>query len=344
MYDELLKENGQLEAKIKQLQQTKQAAQQKTGQAPKVTGQVSQPVSAAPSTIDGIIHLLAGLRPGFGDAVSELSAQLIAEASTLQELRRNVEQEQQELESLHGLEVSDDTLEQLLQKYQEKTAEFEAQTKERQEIFEQETAEKRSVWQKEQTEHTRFVKERDEAAKKVKQREAAEYTYDLEHQRKLDIDAYTQAQEQLKNALQELELRKKKEWAEREKQIAEQETEHTRLQSQVEKFPKELESSVKKAKDEASAIARRQIKMKADVRAKEAEGERRVYELKIQSLEDTITTQRQRIQLLSSQLDAAVKQTQDLAIRAIEGTSTSGSLQAVKEIALEQAKQGQKSK
>jgi hypothetical protein len=341
-YEELLKEKEQLETKVEQVIKEKQAAGTGGGKIIEKGRAAEHP--AAPSTIDGIIQTLSVLRPGFGDAVSELSAKLIAEASKLAELRRNVEEEMAQLESLHGLQVTDETLDQLLQEYIEKSNTFETGAKQRQEAFEQEMAEQRKVWQKEQEEHARFVKERNETTKKAEQREAAEYTYDLELRRKLDNDAYEQQQDQLKRALEDFEEAKKKEWAEREKHIAEQEKEFAELKAKVEKFPKELETAVKKAKEEGTTMARRQTKVKTDLRAKEIEGERRIYELKITSLEDVINKQLQQINSLSAQLAAAVKQVQDLAMKAIEGASSTGSLQAVKEIALEQAKNVQKAK
>ena len=63
-----------------------------------------------------------------------------------------------------------------------------------------------------------------------------------------------------------------------------------------------------------------------------------MYDLRIQSLEQTIQTNEERIQALSKQLAAALKQVQDLAVKAIEGASNIQSYEAFKEIALEQAK------
>lgn len=341
-YDKLLQKKEQLEARVEQLIKEKQAAARGEGKAGKPVRTEARP--AVPSTLDGIIEILSALRPGIGDAVSELSAKLIAEATKLQELRRSVQEETQQLEALHGLKVDDETLEQLIQQYIEKSTAFEIEEKQQQEAFEQEMMETRKTWQKEQEEHARFITERNGTTKKTEQREAEEYKYNLEHQRKLDNDTYQQQQKQLEKALKDFEEARQKEWAEREKQIAEQEKEFTELQAKAEKFPKELETAVKKVRGEAAAMVHRQIKVKADLQAKEAEGERRVYELKIQSLEDVIEKQQQQINTLSAQLNAAVKQAQDLAVKAIEGASNVSSLQAVREIALEQAKNVQKVK
>ncbi len=53
---------------------------------------------------------------------------------------------------------------------------------------------------------------------------------------------------------------------------------------------------------------------------------------------ETIQRQDGHLQTLSKQLDSALKQVQDLAVKAIEVASNVSSFQAVKEIALEQAK------
>ncbi len=343
MYDDLLRENAQLEKQVQQLQQEKrESGKGAVGPAAAAKTPAGAP-KAAPSTLDGVIATLTALRPGFGNAVSELSAKLLAEAATLAELRSAIAVEQTQLEALHDLSVTDGTLQQLIHEYSEKSAAFEQERTQKQNAFEREMSEKRTTWKKEQDEHARTIKERDEHAKKAEKREATEYTYNLEHRRKLDIDQYNQQQQQLQQALVDFETRHKKAWAEREQTIAEQEREFKELQSAVDKYPKELDAVIKKAEAEGTAIARRQTTVKADLRAKEAEGERRVYELQVQSLEDTLKQQQEQLKSLSAQLDATTKQAQTLALKAIEGASSAGSFQAVKEIALEQAKTSQKS-
>ena len=347
MYDELLQEKEQIETKMKQALQEKQTAEKRardvvTSAQKSASGE--EKTISQPTTLDQILDILAVLRPGFGDAVSELSAKLLAEASTLAELHRHVETETQQLAALHGLQATDGMLEQLIQGYLDKSAAFEAEITQRQEAFTQEMTQKRAAWKKEQEDHARLIKERDELAKKTRQREAAEYEYALQRQRKLEQDAYIRTQEELKKTLEDFETGKKKEWAERERQLAEQEKEYADLQAKVEKFPKELDAAVKRAREEGLAFARRQAQKKADLRAKEADGEHRLYELKIQSMENVIQKQVQQITSIATQRDLAIKQTQDLAVKAIEGASTAGSLQAVKEIALEQAKNVQKGK
>ena len=69
-----------------------------------------------------------------------------------------------------------------------------------------------------------------------------------------------------------------------------------------------------------------------------------IGKLRLDFLEDTIQDQDDRIDSLSKQLDAALKQVQDLAVKAIEGAAESSSFEALKEIALEQARTTNKGK
>ncbi|MEO1692980.1 MAG: hypothetical protein AAFR63_15855, partial [Cyanobacteria bacterium J06631_6] len=87
-----------------------------------------------------------------------------------------------------------------------------------------------------------------------------------------------------------------------------------------------------------------QAKVKADLREREIEGEKQNYQLRIESLEETIKHQSSRLGKLAQQLDSSLQQVQSLAVKAIEGTANRNSFEAVKAIALEQAKTSQRGK
>lgn len=355
-YKELAEEQKKLEAQLELALKEKKAAEKMppavSEHAPvyearsekKEAKEKEETPAPSPPAMEHIIKSLSELRSGFGNAISELSSKLVAEASELAELRRIIQLETQQLETLHDLEIGDNTLNALIQEYIETAKKFEEEAKQRREDFEQETEEKKIVWQREQDEHGRLIKERNESAKETLQREEAEYKYTLELQRKSENEEYGLQQKKLLKELERLEEAKKKEWTIREKKIAVQEKEIEEYRARVEGFPGELEAAIKKAKGEGAESAGRELKAKTDLRAKEVEGEQRIYELKITSLEGIIEKQLQQIQDLSAKLDAVLKQSQNLALKAIEGASSSGSLQAVKEIVLEQAKAGQKEK
>lgn len=349
-YDELYEEHDRLQARLKQLLADKEALEKRLAEARPVSGAVEKP--AAPPgkaaeqayTIEAILGGLAALRAGFGSAVSALSARLTAEVGRLEALRQQVEAETQQLQALHGLDVGEDTLGALIREYEERSRAFQEEERQTRETFQAEMAGKQEAWQKEQDEHARLVKDQRELLRKERQRDEAEYKYQLDLARTQAAEAYAQKKKRLYGELEELVGVREKALDAREGEIAARDQEYEEVKARVEAFPRELESAARRAEREGTDAARKQAKVRYDLLAKEEEGERRVSELEIQSLEETIQQQAQEIQRLSAQLEVVVRQDQDLAIKAIQGASHETSFQSIREIALEQAKNPQKVK
>jgi hypothetical protein len=342
-YKDAAQEKAALELQIKQLNASpKQIAVPEKlimeAQKPMILTQTEQKMQ---STIDNLILL----QFGFGGAVSELSEKLTSEATKLEELRRVVGEEVQQLQELHSLEdVAEDTLDNLIQQYEESAKTFTDELSEGRETVEQELLELRLAWEKEQELQKLTVTERNENQHKNRDRDEELYDYDLNLQRNLDIEEYEQRQQRLYQEIEEFRQEQEKQWAEREKAISEREKLSADVKAKVEAFPKELEANIKNGKDTGRNIGNYQAKVKADLLAKDIEGQKQNYELQIQGMLQTIQNQDGRLASLSQQLDSALKQVQDLAVKAIEGSSNLSSFQAVREIAIEQAKTQQKNK
>lgn len=345
-YAQVLEEKKALESQLKQVKK------EPKDQAPVVTNQAynSQEIAmksnqTVKDKMNDTIESLVKLQSGFGSAVSDLSEKLTSEAAKLEQLRQNVAEETQQLKDLHNLEeITEDTLDTLIQTYEDNSKSFAEEIGQRRETLEQEIQELNKTWEKEQEEHKRLNKERNDEHSKTQKRDAQEYEYDLALRRNLDNTQYEQTQKHLYKELEETKQTQEKQWEEREKAIAEREQKFEELKSKVEAFEKEKEAALKKAKGEGEGIAKKQVSVQEDLQNKDLEGQKRNYELRIQSLEQTIHNQEARINNLSKQLDAALKQVQDLAVKAIEGASNINSYQALKEIAMEQAKAQTKNK
>lgn len=326
-YQELLKEKNAVPAKPAPLAVVSEP--QKPMNTPVMTAQ----------KIDSTIDNLVKIQFSFGSAVSDLSEKLTKEATQLSEIQKSVAEELKQLKGLHDLEIAEDTLNLLIESYEENAKTFATEFTERRQTVEQEFAEQKQAWEKEQEDWKRQLKERNETQVKVRQRDEEEYRYNLELSRNLAREEYEQNKRVLNQQLTEERLEQEKQWMEREKGIAEREKQFAEFQAKVEVMPQEKEAAIKKAKEEGRGIGTYQAKVKADLYAKEVEGQKQFYELRLQSLAETIQNQESRIQSLSKQLDSALKQVQDLAVKAIEGSSNFNSSQVLKEIALEQAKQ-----
>lgn len=341
-FDELLKEKKSLEVQLREKSVAPPPAPPSNGKTPPIP----EPTIAPPPQ-QKMVSVIAGLNQlqlSFGGAASDLSEQLTLEVFKLQEVQQAVTEETQQLAALHNLQADDCSVDTLIQQYEDRSKTFGEELRQRQDTLNQEITQARKAWAKEQEEQRRRVKERNETSTKTQRRDGEEYTYALTLERKLSNDEYEQEQTRLYRELEEFQQTQEKQWAEREKTLSDRETQFAELKAKVEAMPKDLEAAIKRAKEEGKGIANQQAKVKADLMTKEVEGQKRTYELRIQSLFETIQTQDTRIQTLSNQLDGALKQVQDLAVKAIEGSANVSSFNAVKEIALEQAKNQNKAK
>ncbi len=349
-FAELKKEKAQLESQLQQVDKDNPSPPISLEDASQIHPTLEAIKSMKSSSnekpkLQNTIESLLLLQAGFGGAVSELSEKLTSEATKLEELQEAVAEELQQLQNLHNLaEVGDETLDNLIQQYEESAKTFSEEFEERQEALQQQTTERTKAWEKERQERERFVKERNENLNKSRVRDEESYEYDLVLQRDIDTEEYEENKKRLYKELEELREEREKQWAQREKEIGDREKEYAYATLQVEEFQKKLEENIKNGKENGRNIGNYQAKVKADLLAKEIEGEKQVYQLRLQSLNQTIQNQEMRIQSLSKQLDSALKQVQDLAVKAIEGSSNVSSFQAMKEIAMEQAKTQQKNK
>jgi hypothetical protein len=342
-YEELVKEKSTLKSQLDQALKSSSSTvvKEKPLSEPKI---VMNQAASIQQKMNSTIENLVKIQLGFGSAASELSEQLTTKASKLAEIKQSVTTETQQLKELHKLEVSPETLDNLIQAYENNSKAYQEEFNQRYETLFQETQQQKSTWHKEQDEYKLSLKDRNDNLSRTRQREEVGYKYDTELQRKLESDEYEQHQKALYKQIEEIQQETEKKWTEREKVIAEREQQFAEVKAKVEAFPKDKEAAIKKASEEGKGIAHYQAKVKSDLLAKEVEGQKRFYEQRLQSLEQTINNQESRIQNLSNQLDSALKQVQDLAVKAIEGSANVNSYQAIKEIALEQAKSQAKAK
>ncbi|MGB6297931.1 MAG: hypothetical protein WBF90_17340 [Rivularia sp. (in: cyanobacteria)] len=342
-YDELSKERLELKKQVDQLVRAGNSIKAENFKKTDKTS-VAQYSSKVQQKMNFTIESLAKIQLGFGSASNELSEQLTTKAYRLAEIKQTVEEQLEQLQQLHDLEVTDDTLDNLIASYEENNSAYQEEFNQVSETLNQEIQELRETWRKEQEDYQRSIKERNENLNKNRQRDISTYKYDLERQRNLEVDEYEQQQKELYRALDEFQQETEKQWNERETAIAQKEKEFEELKVKVEAFPGQKESAIKKGTEQGKGIAEYQAKIKANLFAKEVEGEKASYQQRIQSLEQTIDSQEERVQTLSKQLESALKQVQDLAVKAIEGSANVNTYQAMKEIALEQAKNQVKNK
>ncbi len=305
----------------------------------------------APSTpsltmaMDQIVNALNGLGEQFNGALSQLSTQLMAEIGRRREVSEAVATLTTQLISLYDIrEIHDDTLKQLIEQYDADVEAFATARKARADELAAQWQSATATWQEEIAQQSQAKRERAAHDKRQFEREAAEYRYQQQLAEAQFAEAKAALAKQRQLALQEAAEKTQAAWAEREAALAAQEKEFAELKAKVDGFEQELAAATKKAKEEGGGIARQQARIKQELAGRDFDGEAAVSQLQIHGLEADVSANAQQLDKLTQQLDLVLKQTQELAMRAIEGSSQSASFQALREITLEQAKSQAKGK
>ncbi|TAF63769.1 MAG: hypothetical protein EAZ55_12960 [Cytophagales bacterium] len=345
-YNELLREKSQQDLQIRNLE--KSLSQTKnTPEAVKVEEKIITKIIEKPANINnigGIINTLQNIEQGIGVATGEISHQIVGEADTLAQIQQKIEEAKKQLLTLHQIEEKDAAVENIIDiftiKQNEFTKEFNQFKNQLKTLLEQ----KQKEWETEQTKHHEQNKEQYEQDQREQKREIEQYHYDLQLSRNLERDVYEQKKIQLQQNHNDIREQKENFWAEREKALKERENTFEDYKNRAESLPEKLEKETKRAEAEGKAIAEKDTRNKNEMMQKEADNQLRMYEQKVKALEDNTTKNEQQIILLNRQLENALKQVQDLAIKAMESSARNDTLTAIREIAVEQAKNQPKGK
>jgi len=358
-YNELAQEKAALEAELRQLRRELKtpspATSPATSQAITAATSTSSAASATSSVTSGLadevlsvaatIDQLSALQNRFSGTIGQLSETLAREAIGLRDLQVEVTEERDQLTELHELtDLTDETLANLVQEHQDCAKAFTETFEQERDTLEEELEALQQAWQTEQEDHERTVTERDHEYVTSRDRAITEHEYRLELERNLDQEQYEATRSAQYRELDEERETREREWKERETALAEREKDYRELKAKVEAHEDKLKAEKKHGEDTGRGIAKRQAQVKEDLRAKEIEGETKRYELRVRSLRNTLVHQESQVAQLNQQLESALRQVQDLAVKAIEGAANERSLQAVKDIAIEQAKNSQRGK
>lgn len=277
---------------------------------------------ASTYTIDSIVKGLADLQLEFGGIINGLTEKLTTEASKLDELNRALNIETKHLQDLKQIRVVADVLHLLTQEHQEHLKTLEQNAANQREVIAKDTTQKHKLWEKERFEFETKIQEQNQLLTKERQQQEADYQYELERERKIDTDEYEELKRSQERELQETNQEKEKLWSEREKIIAERQPLLEEYQKKVDNFPTELDEAAKKAREEVIKEVHQEAKIKAELLEKEWESTKQGYEYKIQSLEQNIQRQAEQIANITAQLQEAMKQSQMLAMRAFDSSSS----------------------
>jgi len=278
-------------------------------------------------SVESVVQRIAGLGLEVSKALSDISSQLAGEVETLASVREAVSLERRELERLHKIDIAATAIDQMVQDYGREKQRLEA-----------EIAAQRSAWDQEREHVDRERKEQEENLKKQRQREIEDYEYKKGLERKKAQDKYEEETRLTEKKNQERQEALEKSWKQREAVLKEREEELARLRTEAQAFPARLEKEAQAAAAQARREMEAALEQRILVLQKDAEAEKRLAELRVKTLDDTVARQAAHIAGLEKQLADAKQQVQDIAVKAIEGASGAKALSHINQIAMEQAK------
>ena len=320
----------EVQREFKEIQEQVEAARE----APDVKGQeaarlheaeVRQAVEGV--SVDAVVQRISGLGLEVSRALSDVSGKLTEEVQLLASVREAVALERAELERLHKIDTAATALDQMVQDY--------AREKEQ---LESEIAAGRAAWEQESAQAERERKEQEESLKKQRQREIEDYEYKKNLERKKAQDKYDEEIRLQEKKNQEKQETLEKGWKQREALLKEREEDLARLRKEAEEFPARLQKEAQAAAEQARREAEAKLDQQILILKKDAETEKRLAALQVQSLEESGARQQAQIAALEKQLADAKQQVQDIAVKAIEGASGAKALSHINQIAMEQAK------
>jgi uncharacterized coiled-coil protein SlyX len=287
---------------------------------------------------EGVVKGIGTLKLNMSKTLTEISDTLEEEVDKLNGIRKAIDIKEEELKELYEIEKSAATLAALIEAQNRKRQEYESEMAAMKENVTQEIETTRSEWEKEKEQYEMEIKEQHAEEKKKREREKEEFQYAFTREQQLLKDKFEDEKKKLEREIQIKREEMEKDLAEREKAISEKEAELSELRKQVSAFPKELEAAVNKAVKETTERITKEAASKEQLFRKEFEGEQRVCAGRIESLEHTVSLQAEQIAKLSDQLEKSYQKVEDIAVKAIEGSSNFKSLSSLRQLIASQEK------
>ena len=287
---------------------------------------------------EGIAREIAGLKTEIGKMLTRVSDKLEEEVEKYEHVKTAVQGKEAELKEIYEIEKTASSLAALLEVQRQKREQFDAEMAEEKEKLEQEIEAQRAQWEREVQQRDSERKEVALEEKKRKERAAEEYRYQFEREQKLAREAFDDEKARMEREVQSKKEEMERELAEREHTVSEKERELKELQHKTQLFPAELAKAVNKAVQEATERSERETSGREALLNSRFEGERNVMKTRIESLEKTIAEQSAQIERMALQLEKSYGQVQDIAVKAIEGSSSLKAFSASQQAAAESSR------
>lgn len=294
---------------------------------------------ASGNTLENIIKSMSAIKLNVAREVDKLSDELTAEFKKLENVQSAIKLEKGNLEELYQISANTDSLAALILAQKEKQEQFENEMALRKNTFDEDIkaeqvkfdVEKES-WKQEQQKWEKLQKEISEKTEIERSRGEEEYNYSLTIKRKKETDQYEEKKSAQEKELKEKRMIFEKEIAEREAKVVEVESELKELRKKSVEFPSELEKAILETEKSVKEKLEMQFNFEKELSNKQTEGELKLRDQEITSLQAKIKEQDAFVKELSAKANSANANSKDIAIKAIESSSKIQIIEKSKEV------------
>ena len=275
----------------------------------------------AASSYDGIVKNLSSLKIELSSSLDKLGDKFVYEFKKFEELQQAIQIEKKTLEDLYQLSATTDSLSVMLLAQREKKQQYEEEMSSLKSRFEEDMAQTRLQWKKQQEETNEKLKEDADTLKKNRLRDEEDYQYTQKLTRKKETDLYEEKKSKLEKDLADKKSSFEKEFAEHEAKIKMGESELAELKTKNEAFPAEMEKAITTAIKNATEKLKVENGFEKELTAKQTEGEMKLKEQTILTLQSKIKDLELTIKELTSKAVTAEASVKDIAMKAIESSA-----------------------
>jgi len=258
-------------------------------------------------TLDSVSKEVSETQVEVQKALAELNGKLVAQFQVLQNIEASIQLRRDELKSLHSIEVTASTLDEL----------------------EADIRKRRLEWDEEQATAKRNFAEQQSDRNKQRVREEEEYQYKTAQAHLKLEDAFSASMAQQGKANREKQEQLEKSWAERETELKKREQELAELRLFKENNPEMIKKEVNAAVAVATNSVKKEYETKMVLAAKDSETDKRLAEQTHHSLNEQIKKQQAQIDDLKAQLEQSHRDMKEISGKALDSASGRATTEAL---------------
>lgn len=289
-------------------------------------------------SIEGIVKGIGSLKAEIGKTLTQISDRMEEELGKYRSVQKAIAAKEDDLQEVYEIDRSAASLAALIEAQRRKKQEFEDEMAARKSELDEQINNLRFDFEQEKQVLKAATDEAKQEEAKRRKREREEYEYSFKREQQLARDSFEDEKGQAEKEMRQKREEAERDLAEREKSVSQAEQQLEELRAKAEAFPQEKESAVSQAVQQAVERVQAEAKNREELLKKEFDGERKVLTTKIESLEQVIKEQSERVARFSQQLEKSYLQVEGIALKAVESSSEARSVASLRQLVSEQAK------